>query len=520
MEERRSSPRNRTLLSGKIVFNSGRSAIDCTIRNLSKDGGCLEVANIAGIPREFHLRIAGDGLRPCTFAWSKGNRIGVLFSNEIQQSRIDPPQTSALIAALDTIEVGIVLLDRELRAQFINRAFRKIWRLPDDTADRKPAFVALMYHGRDTGAYAVESKDLDEYVAHRVALVKEGDALPIDVRLTSGEVLRFHCAALPDGGRMLSYTYVSDIVTHSDELEVLKSAINQADEGIMLLDSDLNAEFINIALRKLLKISDEDAGRLPNYRDLVAGNRYTGALDLSPKELEAFIAQRVARIRAGDPTPQDLKLSDGRFARSKCSALPNGGRMLTFSDITDLMMNARELEKLATTDSLTGLFNRRQFFELADKEWERFHRYQRPLTILMADVDHFKCVNDQFGHATGDIVLSAVANACFDQKRATDVIARIGGEEFAILLPETDAAQAEIVAQRIRQRIADRRLIIHDRDVSVTVSIGIAQATQSMSGVAALLNAADQALYHAKEQGRNRVTRYKPIATDLREAAE
>src|SRR5580700_1752776 len=107
-----------------------------------------------------------------------------------------------LRAALDEVRFGVVLLDHELRAQFINRAFRKMWRLPDAKADSKPAFVALMYHGRDTRAYEIPEAKLDAYVAERVTQVKAGDSGPRDIRLANGEVLRFQCTPLPSGGRV------------------------------------------------------------------------------------------------------------------------------------------------------------------------------------------------------------------------------------------------------------------------------------------------------------------------------
>jgi PAS domain-containing protein len=116
---------------------------------------------------------------------------------------------TALRASLDHIDYGIVLLDRELRAQFINRAFRSMWRLPDELADRKPAFVALMYHGRDSRTYAVKADELDDYVAERTALVRAGDERPIDIRLANGEIVRMRCKVLPDGGRMLTYAKVT-----------------------------------------------------------------------------------------------------------------------------------------------------------------------------------------------------------------------------------------------------------------------------------------------------------------------
>jgi hypothetical protein len=146
-----------------------------------------------------------------------------------------------LRAALDLVPIGILLLDAEMRAQFINRAFRRMGRLPDEKAECRPPFIALLYHGRDTRAYAVRSDDIDRYVAERVEHVKSGNAKPLDLRLSNGEVIRIHCTALPSGGRMLCYTYVTDLVKHADELAMLRSSLDQMQQGIILLDEFLNA---------------------------------------------------------------------------------------------------------------------------------------------------------------------------------------------------------------------------------------------------------------------------------------
>ena len=121
-----------------------------------------------------------------------------------------------LSAALDEVDIGIVLLDAETGAEFINRAFRDYFALPDEIADAKPPFVALMYHGRDTGAFELPEDELGTFIAQRMETVRIGDATPINVNLRSGEVLRFVCAVLPDGGRMLNYTPVTDLVRHTD----------------------------------------------------------------------------------------------------------------------------------------------------------------------------------------------------------------------------------------------------------------------------------------------------------------
>lgn len=121
-----------------------------------------------------------------------------------------------LSAALDQVDIGIVLLDAETRAEFINRAFRDYFALPDDKADEKPPFIALMYHGRDTGAFELPEDELGVFIAQRMEMVRIGDATPININLRNGEVLRFVCTALPDGGRMLSTTPVTDLVRHTD----------------------------------------------------------------------------------------------------------------------------------------------------------------------------------------------------------------------------------------------------------------------------------------------------------------
>ncbi|MDP1883028.1 MAG: PAS-domain containing protein, partial [Bradyrhizobium sp.] len=122
-----------------------------------------------------------------------------------------------LRSALDQVDIGIVLLDADTRAQFINRAFRDYFLLSDQKADSKPPFIALMYHGRDTGAFELPEDELSAFIARRTQMIRSGDSTPININLRDGQVLRFSCTALPDGGRMLSYTPVTDLVRHGDD---------------------------------------------------------------------------------------------------------------------------------------------------------------------------------------------------------------------------------------------------------------------------------------------------------------
>jgi diguanylate cyclase (GGDEF)-like protein len=530
MSEHNLPLRGRTFLAGKIISNFGQSSIDCIIRRISDDGATIEVESAFGVPEHFHLRVSNeDAPRPCQRKWQSEKQIGVAFETveagkTARTARPDAPvhperrggdgivrgQLLALRAALDEMDVGVVLLDHDLRSQFINRAFRRMWALPDAVADRHPPFITLMYHGRDTNAYQVPADELDAYIAERLRRVSDGVPTPIDLRRSNGEIVRMDCAVLPDGGRMLSYTDVTDIVRHSDELETLRYALDHVSEGVVLLDADLNARFLNRRMRRFWGVTDERAASHPSYASLIANAPHARDRGMTPEELEAFFAGRVAAVRSGSEPLRDLKTTDGRHIRAHCDVLQNNGRMLTFCDVTDLVRNAEQLERLATIDSMTGLYNRRHFLDQADAEWSRFQRHQRPLSMLMIDIDHFKQVNDRYGHAVGDETLIAVAQACAGGKRQSDIVGRLGGEEFAILLPETELAQAAIVADRLRAAIAGQVMTAHKVQFKVTASIGIAAASVSMSGIDALMRAADQALYQAKAKGRNCVVPWSP----------
>ena len=175
-------------------------------------------------------------------------------------------------------------------------------------------------------------------------------------------------------------------------------------------------------------------------------------------------------------------------------------------DITERRALERELVRQATVDLLTGLSNRRQFLELAEQELARTRRYNKLLSVLMLDLDNFKSINDTFGHQFGDNVLVKVGEICRKTLREVDIVGRIGGEEFAILLPESDTKQAIEVAERLRLDIANA-VIPLDRGINFnfTASIGIATLTATETTIDKLLNLADKALYEAKHKGRNTV---------------
>lgn len=174
-------------------------------------------------------------------------------------------------------------------------------------------------------------------------------------------------------------------------------------------------------------------------------------------------------------------------------------------DLTRYKKIQRQLAQMAMFDSLTGALNRPAFFQHAEKEFSRAKRYHRPLSVIMLDIDHFKRINDQYGHQAGDHVLKIFVEACEEITRETDLLGRIGGEEFVLLLPDTPLNSAYYLAERLRERINKYPYLAGDMLIEVTASLGVAEVQAGDDNFKALLHRADEALYEAKHSGRNRV---------------
>lgn len=173
------------------------------------------------------------------------------------------------------------------------------------------------------------------------------------------------------------------------------------------------------------------------------------------------------------------------------------------TDITELHALKEELQRQARTDSLTGIANRRSFFELAEREFARSRRHGAPLSLIAADIDHFKRINDSYGHPTGDFVLQEFAGCCQGILREVDVFARTGGEEFCILLPDTALDAAHATAERMRTMTAACHPSDEHPELQITASFGVSCLTAEDMDFHALFARADRALYVAKDRGRN-----------------
>jgi diguanylate cyclase (GGDEF)-like protein len=284
---------------------------------------------------------------------------------------------------------------------------------------------------------------------------------------------------------------------------VLTSALDGIRYGVVLLDAHFDARFINRAYYRLWGLPPPPPGKTYNVTDLIAHARNSGAYDTGGHDMDDYVRGRLAVIRDGTQPAMHLKLGNGRILNFESRILPDGGRMLTFDDITDLVETADRLRVFATIDDLTKLLNRRQFMDLLTTEFGRSQRHGRPLSVLMIDADDFKQINDRYGHSAGDDVLRAMAGRCLGVVRKGDLVGRLGGEEFAIALADTDMQEAHRTAERLCRGVAGESFAVDGDRLQVTVSIGVAARRVQHTDPSDLLRFADRALYAAKANGRN-----------------
>jgi diguanylate cyclase (GGDEF)-like protein/PAS domain S-box-containing protein len=270
----------------------------------------------------------------------------------------------------------------------------------------------------------------------------------------------------------------------------VRANMGQHDPRILKVLMPRSKDFAARAIREqkpllLTEISEEETSekafaaiRSAIVAPLTWDAKITGALSLGSSQPAAF-------------TEADLKLL-GSFATATSAAIQNA-------------MLYAEVQRLAVTDPLTGRLNRRGLIDQGSREMERFNRFGRPLAAILLDIDNFKQINDTFGHSTGDQVIQEVASRCYNNLRRMDIIARFGGDEFAILLPETDLFSASEVAERIRLGISTVPFATDAGSFDVTISVGVAKAIPGVTNLETLFAQADIALYQAKENGSNRV---------------
>ena len=239
------------------------------------------------------------------------------------------------------------------------------------------------------------------------------------------------------------------------------------------------------------------------FNDIVVGQE-----SVSRKHAFVIVDENGAKIRDNESTNgtyvndnkiHETYLRDGdliKIGRSMFKFLAGDNIESSYHD---------EIYRLSTIDALTQVFNRRYFQETLTRELSRARRYDRPLALLLFDIDYFKRVNDTYGHRAGDFVLRRIAELVQQRARKVDVVARYGGEEFAVILPEIDVAGGQQFAEKVRRMVEDERFMFEGQVLHCTISAGVAELVPEMASAEELVSAADGRLYRSKDAGRNRV---------------
>ncbi|MCC4263338.1 diguanylate cyclase [Oceanimonas baumannii] len=292
-------------------------------------------------------------------------------------------------------------------------------------------------------------------------------------------------------------------VLEREQLENFKDLYENAPIGYLTLTQDGRISNTNKRTLEYLGYQREELVHQKTLAELVDAESLEQAHALLNTMIQDEEHYRRIRIKAknGDVLVMSCSVSS-RLSHERTLEL---GRF-SMQNVSHQARLEQQLKELAHKDPLTGVANRRWFDELAERELARAHRVGMPLTLIELDIDHFKKVNDTYGHDAGDEVLKALAEHCQNSLRTTDVLARFGGEEFVILLPDTSLEQGVHKAEQIRQALGRLRVIVMNNiEIRFTVSLGVATLSGAHQSIQALLKSADQALYKAKNSGRNKV---------------
>lgn len=290
------------------------------------------------------------------------------------------------------------------------------------------------------------------------------------------------------------------------QIQINQGIVDNIDQGISLYDRNLRLVGWNDRYRELFDLPSSLIHKGARFEDIIRYNADNG--EYPDERADDAVRDRVRRAREATEHRYDHVRPTGRVIEVRGGPMPDGGFIASYTDVTERRDLEDELRRLATTDPLTGAHNRRHFLDRTHRAAARCRRYDHDLCVLMIDADHFKAINDTHGHVTGDEVLRALAQVCMAQLRETDIFGRYGGEEFIAALPETPLEVAVDAAERLRRVLAATPIPVVDGgagEIFVTVSIGVAAYIADDAGVEQAINRADEALYAAKEAGRNRV---------------
>ncbi|WP_169568194.1 GGDEF domain-containing protein [Sneathiella limimaris] len=288
-----------------------------------------------------------------------------------------------------------------------------------------------------------------------------------------------------------------------EQASILQDAMENMAHGFAVWDRDLNILLYSRRFLEFWDIDEDFVAAHPNLRDILRVVLMENGV--TAEDVDAVIAERTRLVEEGQTEfTSFINLASGRVIENFVRFTPAGRWVITYTDITERRKAELELQAAATTDALTGLANRSAFYERSLQMLSLSAHKRRGLPVLMMDIDYFKQVNDDFGHDAGDKLLVLVAETLGASIRPYDIVARLGGEEFAAVLSDTDPDAAYRVAERIRKAVATLQLS-DQPDLRISMSIGIAFTKADATDIDEALKVADTQLYLAKEKGRNRV---------------
>lgn len=283
---------------------------------------------------------------------------------------------------------------------------------------------------------------------------------------------------------------------------LIAESLDGLQEGISVFNRDLVLVLFNRRFVETLDFPPSLVRIGARFEELIRYNAGRG--EYGPGDPEQQVRERVERALRFEPHALERVRPNGRVIEIRGNPV-RGGFVTVYTDISERRRLEARLQEMASTDALTGILNRRRLLEVLEQEVAQARRYRRWVSLLMLDADRFKSINDSFGHLAGDRALETLVGACRRQLRDVDAFGRYGGEEFVILLPETDLEAARGVAERLRETAAAAEVSGEHPALRCTVSIGVASAWGRASAADDLIRRADAALYCAKLSGRNQV---------------
>ncbi|MCG9770225.1 sensor domain-containing diguanylate cyclase [Pseudoalteromonas piscicida] len=293
---------------------------------------------------------------------------------------------------------------------------------------------------------------------------------------------------------------------------LLSGVLNKSDDAVAIVSNKSVLEFCNKAMARLIgQPSSHITGRtLSNIFDPQTDDTFDDRID-GDELTEWFLG--LSNGCELDYPEIEIDTLSGEFFRLRCFSLQDDAFVIYGDNITttkaihsELDHLRKELDFITKTDPLTGVASRRQLSDKIDSQIRLYERYRTPFSVILTDLDNFRAINEQFGHEAGDIVLVHVSSLLSDMLRDTDLIARLGGEEFALVLPNTGLEGAILVAERARIMIEQASFqIAVGEEVDITSSFGVAEFGAGESGVESIIRRADTMLLEAKNSGRNRV---------------